>query len=209
MRRVNSPPQSRLARRLIWSILLLSSLAIAAYALGLASVPELRRLASPLAVQLVNAAPVIALAHFGGGGIALATGVLQFAQRLRLQRPSLHRWLGRLYVVAVLLAGISGMIMAVRSEGGMIARAGFGTLAALWLWTTLQAYRAIRARQIALHRAWMWRSFALTLAAVTLRIYLPLGGLIGVPFASAYAAIAWLCWVPNLLIAMRLAPLKE
>ena len=43
---------------------------------------------------------------------------------------------------------------------------------------------------------------ALTLAAVTLRIYLPL--MLGVfhwSFHSAYIAVAWLCWVPNLLIA--------
>jgi hypothetical protein len=52
------------------------------------------------------------------------------------------------------------------------------------------------------------RSFSLTFAAVTLRIYLSLSGLMGWQFASAYAVIAWLCWVPNLLIAMQLAPLK-
>jgi hypothetical protein len=48
----------------------------------------------------------------------------------------------------------------------------------------------------------MIRSFALTLAAVTLRIYLPLGIMLNHgDFYTPYRAIAWLCWVPNLLLA--------
>jgi len=35
---------------------------------------------------------------------------------------------------------------------------------------------------------------------VTLRIYLPLSGAAGIEFKAAYQAIAWLCWVPNLVI---------
>ena len=44
-------------------------------------------------------------------------------------------------------------------------------------------------------------SYALTLAAVTLRIYLPLSLALGVPFANAYRVISWLCWVPNIILA--------
>ena len=51
------------------------------------------------------------------------------------------------------------------------------------------------------HRRWMIRSYALTLAAVTLRLYLPASFGLGVPFASAYPVIAWICWVPNLIVA--------
>ena len=47
----------------------------------------------------------------------------------------------------------------------------------------------------------MVRSYALTLAAVTLRIYLPASQVAGVSFTIAYPVIAWLCWVPNLLLA--------
>jgi len=36
---------------------------------------------------------------------------------------------------------------------------------------------------------------------VSLRILLPLSGLSGIPFATAYPAVAWLCWIPNLLLA--------
>ena len=47
----------------------------------------------------------------------------------------------------------------------------------------------------------MIRSYALTLGAVTLRVYLPLFLMLGLPFEQAYPAVAWLAWVPNLIIA--------
>jgi hypothetical protein len=47
----------------------------------------------------------------------------------------------------------------------------------------------------------MIRSFALTFAAVTLRLYLPFPMIWGFEFIEGYRIIAWLCWVPNLLIA--------
>jgi hypothetical protein len=34
-----------------------------------------------------------------------------------------------------------------------------------------------------------------------LRIYLPLAMVVGLPFEAAYSVVAWLCWVPNLLVA--------
>jgi hypothetical protein len=63
------------------------------------------------------------------------------------------------------------------------------------------AYLSIRRRDLAAHRAWMVRSYALTLAAVTLRIYLPAAVIGGLDMTFAYPAIAWLCWVPNHVIA--------
>jgi hypothetical protein len=60
---------------------------------------------------------------------------------------------------------------------------------------------AIRGGKVAEHRKWMFRNFALTFAAVMLRVYLPLSMAARLDFASSYAAIAWLCWVPNLVFA--------
>ena len=75
------------------------------------------------------------------------------------------------------------------------------SLALLWLFPGLMAYLAIRRRDIERHRRWMIRNFSLTFAAVTLRIYIPLSFVAGVPFEDSYPLIAWLCWVPNLLVA--------
>ena len=91
--------------------------------------------------------------------------------------------------------------MAFHAFGGLPARLGFGVLALLWLYTGYRAYRAIRARDIAAHRRWMVRNFALTFAAVMLRLYLPSAMASGMAFELAYPVIAWLCWVPNLVVA--------
>jgi uncharacterized membrane protein YozB (DUF420 family) len=53
----------------------------------------------------------------------------------------------------------------------------------------------------AAHRRWMYRSYALTFAGVTLRLYLPVAIFGPYGFAAAYAVIAWLCWAPNLFVA--------
>jgi len=63
------------------------------------------------------------------------------------------------------------------------------------------AWLRVRSRDYAAHREWMIRSYALCLAAVTLRVYLPLSAMAGIPFSESYPAISWLCWVPNLIIA--------
>ena len=57
-------------------------------------------------------------------------------------------------------------------------------------------------RDIPAHRDWMIRNFALSIAAVTLRIYLPLLLLLlHWSFRQTYITVSWLCWVPNLLVA--------
>jgi hypothetical protein len=85
--------------------------------------------------------------------------------------------------------------------GGLASRVGFTLLALAWLYTGWMAYSAIRRRDIKSHRRWMVRNFSLTFAAVTLRVYLGLALAAGVRFEDFYPVLAWLCWVPNLLLA--------
>jgi hypothetical protein len=85
--------------------------------------------------------------------------------------------------------------------GGVGTRLGFAGLAVALLVTTSFAYIRIRKGRIIEHREWMLRSYALIFAAVTLRIELPLLRVLLHEFSSAYAIVAWLCWLPNLLSA--------
>jgi uncharacterized membrane protein len=133
--------------------------------------------------------------------VALAVGPLQHNSRIRGRFLRLHRWLGRTYVLAVILGGGAALMLATASQGGVPAHAGFGLLAVLWLTTTAVAYWEIRRGDQLSHRRWMTRSYALTFAAVTLRIYVPVSLAVGLPFGPAYQTISWLCWVPNLVVA--------
>ncbi len=140
--------------------------------------------------------------HIAGGMGALLTGPWQFSERLRARAIELHRWLGRFYLLSVGLGSVAGLAMATVSKYGLATHLGFGLLAILWFFTGLQAYRVIRSGNIVAHRDWMRRNFALSLAAVTLRNYLPLMLFVfHWSFRSSYIAVAWLCWIPNLAVA--------
>lgn len=139
--------------------------------------------------------------HISLGGIALLAGMTQFSNKLRNRNPSRHRLLGKIYVGACLISGMAGLYIAQFATGGWIARLGFTLLALAWLITTWTAWRRILLRDTDAHQRWMIRSYALTFAAVTLRLWLPLfTGVFSMDFIPAYQIIAWLCWVPNLLI---------
>jgi len=185
-------------RKIGWVVMIVLAAIIAAYAIAVLILPAMR---PPFLQQRFVTMPLAATLHLAGAAVALLAGALQHNARLRGRFLDLHRWTGRVYVLAVLLGGAAALRLALVSEGGLPAHVGFGFLAVLWLLTTGQAYRFIRAGDQDSHRRWMIRSYALTFAAVTLRIYLPLSQVAGIPFEPAYQTIAWLCWVPNLVLA--------
>jgi uncharacterized membrane protein len=189
-------------RRSAYGALLVLSLGVAAYALVAYGLGPIGAAVHPQMRATFEAHRLGIYAHVFASVFALALGPFQFSARLRTTRLALHRWLGRLYLgVGVLIGGLAGLYMAFHAFGGVPARLGFACLALAWLYSGLRAYMAVRSGDIASHRRWMVRNFALTFAAVTLRIYLPASMASGAAFEVAYAAIAWLCWVPNLALA--------
>lgn len=145
------------------------------------------------------ARPWIAV-HAGGASTALLVGAFQLLPQVR-RRRTLHRWLGRVYVAGCLVGGVAALVLAPTTTAGPVASVGFALLGVIWLYVTGQAWRLARARRFDEHRRWMIRSFALTFAAVTLRVYLPIGPLMGLDFMQTYVLVSWLSWGPNLLAA--------
>ena len=146
--------------------------------------------------------PIGIYTHVYASLVALSLAPFQFSNRIRANYPRAHRVMGRIYLgIGVTFGGLSGLYMAIFAFGGPVAKLGFACLATSWLYTGLRAYQAIRRGAVQEHRSWTVRNVALTLAAVTLRIYLPSSMIAGIPFEVAYPAIAWLCWVPNLIVA--------
>lgn len=141
------------------------------------------------------------LVHVTGAATALLLGPFQFLATLRARQPRLHRWVGRTYVVSCLVGAAGGFVMAFGSTAGPVATVGFALLAVCWAYANVQGWRLALAGRFAEHRAWMVRSFALTFAAVTLRLYMPLLPLTGMSPLDAYVATAWISWIPNLILA--------
>lgn len=186
-------------RTLSWSLMTFFAIGIGLYALANALSPAIRQ--SFVIDMIEQASATGTLLHFLAGGVVIIVGALQFNTSLRAKHPNIHRMMGRVYVVGCIIGGFAGLYLAFYSTGGIVSHWGFGMLAVSWIVTTSMAYRHIRAGNVRIHQDWMIRSYALTLAAVTLRIYLPLSQISGFTFEEAYQAIAWMCWVPNLLIA--------
>ncbi len=146
--------------------------------------------------------PRLLMLHIAGGTGALLAGPWQFVGALRARWLTLHRWLGRFYLLEVGLASVAGFGLAIFSQEGMPTHLGFGVLAVLWFGSGLQAYRMARARNIRSHRRWMIRNYALTMAAPMLRVWLVLLlGKLHEPFSTSFIIVSWLCWVPNLFVA--------
>jgi uncharacterized membrane protein len=150
---------------------------------------------------VITQVPIQALTHMLIAPVALLLGPFQFFPGLRANYPKVHRWSGRVYVAACVVAGIGGLATAPSASGGPVAGLGFGILAVLWVSTTLGAWRAAVQRQFALHRLLMRFSYAMTFGAVTLRLQIPIGLALG--FANYSAMSVWLAytsWMPNVTV---------
>jgi uncharacterized membrane protein len=145
--------------------------------------------------------PVWLTLHAGFAATALLIGAVQFSKVLRQRKAWIHRWVGRVYLTSCLVGAMAGLVLATGSSSGAIASIGFGGLAIAWIVTNVLGWYHAREWRFAAHRRWMIRSWALTLSAVTLRLYIPLAEAVGLPELPAYQAIAFLCWLPNLVLA--------
>jgi len=141
-------------------------------------------------------------AHVLIGGLILIIGFFQLHPTFGLKWRKVHRAFGYFYVMGILcFAAPGGLVMSFFIERGPLVLLSFITQASLWFFFTAMDFHRIRHRDIQAHRQWMWRSFALTFAAITLRIYIFFCSYsIDLSQPTAYATLAWLSWAPNLLI---------
>lgn len=133
----------------------------------------------------------------------LLAGFTQFSKWSVQHYPYVHRWCGRLYVVIILfLSGPAGFLLAIKANGGWFSQLAFTILSILWWWFTWRAWHTVLRKEMEQHRAFMIRSFALTLSAITLRAWKWLIVFFWAPPPmDTYRLVAWLGWIPNLLLS--------
>jgi len=139
--------------------------------------------------------------HIIFGGLTLLIGWKQFVDKWRVSKPDTHRFIGKMYIVFVVLSSISGMYIAFYATGGVISALGFIGLGLFWFFITISALKQAQKRNFAAHRNLMIYSYSACFAAVTLRIWLPLLTIAFGDFFIAYRLVAWLCWIPNITVA--------
>lgn len=140
--------------------------------------------------------------HIILGGFALLIGWLQFPKGFRDRDRKLHKKIGMAYVTAAFFSSLAGIYIGFYATGGIISLLGFVSLGIIWLVTTMMGWRTAKKLDFDAHENWMIFSYAACFAAVTLRIWLPvLITLHQGEFIPSYHIVAWLCWVPNMLVA--------
>lgn len=141
--------------------------------------------------------------HVFSSPVVILSGLLQFSRKLQRSYPKIHKRIGWTYILFVLcISGPSGMIMSFYANSGYPAQVSFVLLTSIWMISTYMAYYRIRNKQLEKHVLWAFRSYSLTLSAVTLRLYAYLFDVFNVnlPPLETYITLAYLSWIPNLLI---------
>lgn len=130
-------------------------------------------------------------------------GAIQFSNYIQEKYTKLHRISGRFYVgILLLLSGPSGLVMSYYANGGLLAQVSFLLLSTFWILFTFLSFYFILKKQIIKHQKFAIRSFALTLSAISLRLFKYLLVFFFEPLPmDAYRIAAWSSWTFNLLVA--------
>jgi uncharacterized membrane protein len=142
-------------------------------------------------------------AHVFTAPLCLLAGFTQFSKGLRRKWPRVHRVSGWIYVASVvLIAAPSGFVMGIYANGGWPSQIAFCVLGILWFVFTMQSLRKALQHDFEAHRAWMIRSFALAMSAITLRAWkYVLVALFEPRPMDVYMLVAWLGWTLNWAVA--------
>jgi len=110
--------------------------------------------------------------HVAAGIICLLAALTQFSKKILKKKLQIHKVAGKVYVGMVLfIAAPTGLILAFFAKGGLLGGLGFGVLSILWFYTTLMGFLKIKQGDVNGHVQWMIRSYALTLSALTFRLF--------------------------------------
>ena len=183
------------------NIILISAIGMFIYSfIGYVILPP-GTLAPPLKSSFDNNTLYI-ISHAVFSSIAIITGAIQLRRSWREKNPLLNIKLRYIYFISVLLGSLSGFYLAFYAYAGFANIIGYALLAILWFFTTYLAYKSQKNDDILNYRVWIVRSYALTFAAVNLRIYMGLFFIIfGYrQFEYFYATLGFLCWVPNVVV---------
>jgi len=151
--------------------------------------------------------PVLTLIHIIPGALFMVLGPLQFSATIRARHLQWHRWNGRIYLICSLIIGVSALVMsfAMPAIGGLTQAVATTLFALLFLVALGKAYRHILRREIALHREWMIRAFAIGLAVATIRpvigLFFATSRLSGLTPDTFFGIAFWIGFVLHLIAA--------
>lgn len=149
--------------------------------------------------------PLVTLLHIVPGGVLLLLAPLQFSSRLRTRYISWHRWSGRVLLALAVPVALTGLFFGTLMPfGGRGETALIVPFALFMLASLAHAYRAVRSGDIAAHREWMIRAFAVAIAIATVRVVAAVLDLVLSPYVGLRALFVlalWMGWLSTFLAA--------
>jgi uncharacterized membrane protein len=118
----------------------------------------------------IDAVPAPVVVHIAAAALYAVLGAFQFSARLRRSQPRWHRASGRILIAAGLVVAVSGLWMTLfytGAPGGDLLWAVRLVVGSAIAASIVLGFTAIRRRDIAAHRAWMIRAYALAVGAGT------------------------------------------
>ncbi len=149
--------------------------------------------------------------HVYSSIFVLFLGFFQFLKPLRLKFPKAHKLIGYLYVILVLiLSSPSGLIMGYYGEGGIYSQISFCIQAVLWFMFTFLALNYAKTKKFTLHQKYMILSYAMTLTAISLRLFKwIIISIWQLPPMDTYKIVVWAAWLFNLVVAFLILNFKK
>jgi predicted membrane protein DUF2306 len=141
------------------------------------------------------------LVHITAGIVALLAGPVQLWLGLTDRSVKAHRRLGLVYIGSVVSGSVAGYYLAFNTTFGWVFGTGLACLATAWIVTTGLAFAAIRRHLYEQHKEWMIRSYVVTTAFVTFRLFFELLRWTAIgTIVERLTAMAWLSWAIPLLV---------
>ncbi|MDF1667148.1 MAG: DUF2306 domain-containing protein [Planctomycetota bacterium] len=138
--------------------------------------------------------------HVSTSMLCLVCGPLLVSNLLLKKSKRVHRILGWAYVGTLFCwAAPSGLVLAIYAMGGLAGKLGFLTIWVLWIVTTAKGVQAVRRGQIDKHIVWMIRSYALTLSALSFRVFHLLLPYLEITDEASYIGAVWLSLLTSII----------
>ncbi|MGG9970488.1 DUF2306 domain-containing protein [Ferruginibacter sp. SUN002] len=140
--------------------------------------------------------------HIFAGMFCIIAALTQFSSYILKKRKAIHIWMGKIYVVVVIVLGApTGLYMSFFAKGSFWERALFMFMALYWLYTTIKGLQSIKQKNILAHKNWMIRSYSMAMTAVTFRVYHIIFYYYGADHLFNYEISLWISVLGNMLIA--------
>ena len=150
-------------------------------------------------------ATLFLIPHAFFAGLAMVMGAFQFSNRLRAKYLRVHRVMGYIYVVSVMIGAPIAIPLAARVDNASLTAAS-AVQAFGWMLCTGIALYCIRAGNVQQHRRWMIRGYPFAMVFTVARLIVPIPPILKTGFVGieivVWTSIAMAAFLPSVFLEL-------